>query len=248
MHFAQTDFPFLSQKDKNFLTGVVNATSANSNTLAAAIITATVLNTVLESRQEDIKKTLVLPTNHGRMLDWLEINDPEMYKDVMSLNAVLTDMYSAYTLPAENYFKSLTEIGFKHLGVVDLSEFIEAAEYIGTETAFTAAQATNVISKVLKRMYTRLIDKYGIDTFCNTQYVLVSVYDIYTAAVEKYTPEYGATVEQVILDLDDRLFNPQSGPKVKAELEVEPEFDDDLPALEDEPEIEERIPNRPAAQ
>ncbi len=244
MHFAQTDFPFLSQKDKNFLTGVVNATSANSNTLAAAIITATVLNTVLESRQEDIKKTLVLPTNHGRMLDWLEINDPEMYKDVMSLNAVLTDMYSAYTLSTENYFKSLTEIGFKHLGVVDLTEFIEAAEYIGTETAFTAAQATNVISKVLKRMYTRLIDKYGIDTFCNTQYVLVSVYDIYTAAVEKYTPEYGATVEQVILDLEDRLFNPQSG----AELEVEPEFDDDLPALDEEVEIEERIPNRPAAQ
>ena len=30
--------------------------------------------------------------------------------------------------------------------------------------------------------------------------------------------------------------------------EVEVEFDDDLPALEDEPEIEERIPNRPAAQ
>lgn len=241
MHFAQTDFPFLSQKDKNFLTGVVTETPVN---LPAAIITATVLNTVLESRQEDIKKTLVLPTNHGRMLDWLEANDPEMYKDVMSLNAVLTDMYSAYTLSAENYFKSLTEIGFKHLGVVDLTEFIEAAEYIGTETAFTAAQATNVISKVLKRMYATLIDKYGIETFCNTQYELRSVYDIYTAAVEKYTPEYGATVEQVILDLDDRLFNPQSG----AELEVEPEFDDDLPALEDEPEIEERIPNRPAAQ
>lgn len=244
MHFAQTDFPFLSQKDKNFLTGVVNAPSANSNTLAAAIITATVLNTVLESRQEDIKKTLVLPTNHGRMLDWLEINDPEMYKDVMSLNAVLTDMYSAYTLSAENYFKSLTEIGFKHLGVVDLSEFTEAAEYIGTETAFTPAQATNVISKVLRKVYARLVDKYGVETFYNTQYELRSVYDIYTAAIEKYTPEYGATVEQVILDLEDRLFNPQSGP----EPEVEPEFDDDLPVLEDEPEIEERTPNRPAAQ
>ena len=48
MHFAQTDFPFLSQKDKNFLAGVVTETPLN---LPAAIITATVLNTVLESRQ-----------------------------------------------------------------------------------------------------------------------------------------------------------------------------------------------------
>ena len=239
MHFAQTDFPFLSQKDKNFLAGVVTETPVN---LPAAIITATVLNTVLESRQEDIKKTLVLPTNHSRILDWLEVNAPEIYKDMMSLNAILVDVYSAYKLSVESPLKSLTEIGFKHLGVVDLTEFIEGAEYIGAP--FTTEQASNVVSKILRRMYARLVEKYGIDTFCNTQYELRSVYDIYTAAVEKYTPEYGATVEQVILDLDDRLFNPQSGPKVKAE----PEFDDDLPALEDEPEIEERIPNRPAAQ
>lgn len=239
MHFAQTDFPFLSQKDKNFLAGVVTETPVN---LPAAIITATVLNTVLESRQEDIKKTLVLPTNHSRILDWLEVNAPEIYKDMMSLNAILVDVYSAYKLSVESPLKSLTEIGFKHLGVVDLTEFIEGAEYIGAP--FTTEQASNVVSKILRRMYARLVEKYGIDTFCNTQYELRSVYDIYTAAVEKYTPEYGATVEQVILDLEDRLFNPQSG----AELEVEPEFDDDLPALEDEPEIEERIPNRPAAQ
>ena len=239
MHFAQTDFPFLSQKDKNFLAGVVTETPVN---LPAAIITATVLNTVLESRQEDIKKTLVLPTNHSRMLDWLEVNAPEIYKDMMSLNAILVDVYSAYKLSVESPLKSLTEIGFKHLGVVDLTEFIEAAEYIGAP--FTTEQASNVVSKILRRMYARLVEKYGIDTFCNTQYELRSVYDIYTAAVEKYTPEYGATVEQVILDLEDRLFNPQSG----AEPEVEVEFDDDLPALEDEPEIEERIPNRPAAQ
>ena len=239
MHFAQTDFPFLSQKDKNFLAGVVTETPVN---LPAAIITATVLNTVLESRQEDIKKTLVLPTNHSRILDWLEVNAPEIYKDMMSLNAILVDVYSAYKLSVESPLKSLTEIGFKHLGVVDLSEFIEGAEYIGAP--FTTEQASNVVSKILRRMYARLVEKYGIDTFCNTQYELRSVYDIYTAAVEKYTTEYGATVEQVILDLEDRLFNPQSG----AEPEVEVEFDDDLPALEDEPEIEERIPNRPAAQ
>ena len=239
MHFAQTDFPFLSQKDKNFLAGVVTETPVN---LPAAIITATVLNTVLESRQEDIKKTLVLPTNHGRMLDWLEANDPEMYKDMMSLNAILVDVYSAYKLSVESPLKSLTEIGFKHLGVVDLSEFIEGAEYIGAP--FTTEQASNIVSKILRRMYARLVEKYGIDTFCNTQYELRSVYDIYTAAVEKYTTEYGATVEQVILDLEDRLFNPQSG----AEPEVEVEFDDDLPALDEEVEIEERIPNRPAAQ
>ena len=239
MHFAQTDFPFLSQKDKNFLAGVVTETPVN---LPAAIITATVLNTVLESRQEDIKKTLVLPTNHSRILDWLEVNAPEIYKDMMSLNAILVDVYSAYKLSVESPLKSLTEIGFKHLGVVDLTEFIEGAEYIGAP--FTTEQASNVVSKILRRMYARLVEKYGIDTFCNTQYELRSVYDIYTAAVEKYTPEYGATVEQVILDLEDRLFNPQSG----AEPEVEVEFDDDLPALEDEPEIEERIPNRPAAQ
>ena len=239
MHFAQTDFPFLSQKDKNFLAGVVTETPVN---LPAAIITATVLNTVLESRQEDIKKTLVLPTNHSRILDWLEVNAPEIYKDMMSLNAILVDVYSAYKLSVESPLKSLTEIGFKHLGVVDLSEFIEGAEYIGAP--FTTEQASNVVSKILRRMYARLVEKYGIDTFCNTQYELRSVYDIYTAAVEKYTPEYGATVEQVILDLEDRLFNPQSG----AEPEVEVEFDDDLPSLEDEPEIEERIPNRPAAQ
>ena len=239
MHFAQTDFPFLSQKDKNFLAGVVTETPVN---LPAAIITATVLNTVLESRQEDIKKTLVLPTNHSRILDWLEVNAPEIYKDMMSLNAILVDVYSAYKLSVESPLKSLTEIGFKHLGVVDLTEFIEAAEYIGAP--FTTEQASNVVSKILRRMYARLVEKYGIDTFCNTQYELRSVYDIYTAAVEKYTPEYGATVEQVILDLEDRLFNPQSG----AEPEVEVEFDDDLPALDEEVEIEERIPNRPAAQ
>ncbi len=239
MHFAQTDFPFLSQKDKNFLAGVVTETPVN---LPAAIITATVLNTVLESRQEDIKKTLVLPTNHSRILDWLEVNAPEIYKDMMSLNAILVDVYSAYKLSVESPLKSLTEIGFKHLGVVDLSEFIEGAEYIGAP--FTTEQASNVVSKILRRMYARLVEKYGIDTFCNTQYELRSVYDIYTAAVEKYTPEYGATVEQVILDLEDRLFNPQSG----AEPEVEVEFDDDLPALDEEVEIEERIPNRPAAQ
>ncbi len=239
MHFAQTDFPFLSQKDKNFLAGVVTETPVN---LPAAIITATVLNTVLESRQEDIKKTLVLPTNHSRILDWLEVNAPEIYKDMMSLNAILVDVYSAYKLSVESPLKSLTEIGFKHLGVVDLSEFIEGAEYIGAP--FTTEQASNVVSKILRRMYARLVEKYGIDTFCNTQYELRSVYDIYTAAVEKYTTEYGATVEQVILDLEDRLFNPQSG----AEPEVEVEFDDDLPALDEEVEIEERIPNRPAAQ
>jgi hypothetical protein len=239
MHFAQTDFPFLSQKDKNFLAGVVTETPVN---LPAAIITATVLNTVLESRQEDIKKTLVLPTNHSRILDWLEVNAPEIYKDMMSLNAILVDVYSAYKLSVESPLKSLTEIGFKHLGVVDLTEFIEGAEYIGAP--FTTEQASNVVSKILRRMYARLVEKYGIDTFCNTQYELRSVYDIYTAAVEKYTPEYGATVEQVILDLEDRLFNPQSG----AEPEVEVEFDDDLPALDEEVEIEERIPNRPAAQ
>ena len=239
MHFAQTDFPFLSQKDKNFLAGVVTETPVN---LPAAIITATVLNTVLESRQEDIKKTLVLPTNHSRILDWLEVNAPEIYKDMMSLNAILVDVYSAYKLSVESPLKSLTEIGFKHLGVVDLSEFIEGAEYIGAP--FTTEQASNIVSKILRRMYARLVEKYGIDTFCNTQYELRSVYDIYTAAVEKYTTEYGATVEQVILDLEDRLFNPQSG----AEPEVEVEFDDDLPALDEEVEIEERIPNRPAAQ
>ena len=239
MHFAQTDFPFLSQKDKNFLAGVVTETPVN---LPAAIITATVLNTVLESRQEDIKKTLVLPTNHSRILDWLEVNAPEIYKDMMSLNAILVDVYSAYKLSVESPLKSLTEIGFKHLGVVDLSEFIEGAEYIGAP--FTTEQASNVVSKILRRMYARLVEKYGIDTFCNTQYELRSVYDIYTAAVEKYTTEYGATVEQVILDLEDRLFNPQSG----AEPEVEVEFDDDLPALDEEVEIEERTPNRPAAQ
>jgi hypothetical protein len=239
MHFAQTDFPFLSQKDKNFLAGVVTETPVN---LPAAIITATVLNTVLESRQEDIKKTLVLPTNHSRILDWLEVNAPEIYKDMMSLNAILVDVYSAYKLSVESPLKSLTEIGFKHLGVVDLTEFIEGAEYIGAP--FTTEQASNVVSKILRRMYARLVEKYGIDTFCNTQYELRSVYDIYTAAVEKYTTEYGATVEQVILDLEDRLFNPQSG----AEPEVEVEFDDDLPALDEEVEIEERIPNRPAAQ
>ena len=239
MHFAQTDFPFLSQKDKNFLAGVVTETPVN---LPAAIITATVLNTVLESRQEDIKKTLVLPTNHSRILDWLEVNAPEIYKDMMSLNAILVDVYSAYKLSVESPLKSLTEIGFKHLGVVDLSEFIEGAEYIGAP--FTTEQASNIVSKILRRMYARLVEKYGIDTFCNTQYELRPVYDIYTAAVEKYTPEYGATVEQVILDLEDRLFNPQSG----AEPEVEVEFDDDLPALDEEVEIEERIPNRPAAQ
>ena len=239
MHFAQTDFPFLSQKDKNFLAGVVTETPVN---LPAAIITATVLNTVLESRQEDIKKTLVLPTNHSRILDWLEVNAPEIYKDMMSLNAILVDVYSAYKLSVESPLKSLTEIGFKHLGVVDLSEFIEGAEYIGAP--FTTEQASNVVSKILRRMYARLVEKYGIDTFCNTQYELRSVYDIYTAAVEKYTTEYGATVEQVILDLEDRLFNPQSG----AEPEVEVEFDDDLPALDEEVEIEERIPTRPAAQ
>lgn len=239
MHFAQTDFPFLSQKDKNFLAGVVTETPVN---LPAAIITATVLNTVLESRQEDIKKTLVLPTNHSRILDWLEVNAPEIYKDMMSLNAILVDVYSAYKLSVESPLKSLTEIGFKHLGVVDLTEFIEGAEYIGAP--FTTEQASNIVSKILRRMYARLVEKYGIDTFCNTQYELRSVYDIYTAAVEKYTTEYGATVEQVILDLEDRLFNPQSG----AEPEVEVEFDDDLPALDEEVEIEERTPNRPAAQ
>ncbi len=105
MHFAQTDFPFLSQKDKNFLAGVVTETPVN---LPAAIITATVLNTVLESRQEDIKKTLVLPTNHSRILDWLEVNAPEIYKDMMSLNAILVDVYYAYKLSLESPLKSLT--------------------------------------------------------------------------------------------------------------------------------------------
>jgi hypothetical protein len=215
MHFAQTDFPFLSQKDKNFLAGVVTETPVN---LPAAIITATVLNTVLESRQEDIKKTLVLPTNHSRILDWLEVNAPEIYKDMMSLNAILVDVYSAYKLSVESPLKSLTEIGFKHLGVVDLTEFIEGAEYIGAP--FTTEQASNVVSKILRRMYARLVEKYGIDTFCNTQYELRSVYDIYTAAVEKYTPEYGATVEQVILDLEDRLFNPQSGAELRSRSRI----------------------------
>lgn len=232
VQFTRAAFPHLTTDDRKFLT------EAAHNNLAPAIVAATVLNNVLESREEDVKEFLSQATNHVHIFDYLEDEEPGTYKDLMGLQALLTDIYSAYKLEAENPFKLITSVSFEHLGFVDLSEFVEAAKYIGG--AFTTEQATNVVSKILQKVYTFLVNKYDISTFYNTQYKLSSIQNIYLAAVENYDPVY-TKAEDLISQLEDQLYNHRST------LIEEDNHIDPLPELE-ELDIVERLPSRPADQ
>jgi hypothetical protein len=223
VQFTSAAFPYLTSNDRNFLTDAVRSAP---NNLAPAIVTATVLNNVLESRQEDIKEFLSQATNHAHIFDYLEVEDPDMYKDLMGLQALLTDIYSAYKLDAENPLKLLTSVSFEYLGFVDLSEFVEAAKYIGG--AFTTEQATNVVSKILRKVYALLVDKYDISTFYTTEYKLSTAEAIYLAAVENYDPVF-TKGEDLVTMIEDRLRNHRM-PDTE---------DDDAPTLQDLEEDEE---------
>ena len=234
VQFTSAAFPYLTSNDRNFLTDAVRSAP---NNLAPAIVTATVLNNVLESRKEDIKEFLSQATNHVHIFDYLEVQEPDMYKDLMGLQALLTDIYSAYKLEAENPLKLLTSVSFKHLGFVDLSKFVEAAKYIGG--AFTTEQATNVVSKVLQKVYAFLVDKYDISTFYTTEYKLSTAEAIYLAAVENYDPIYNKG-EDLVTQLEDRLYNHRTS-------NIEDDEAASLPDLE-ELDIVERVPRRPVEQ
>lgn len=234
VQFTKAAFPYLTSNDRNFLTDAVRSAP---NNLAPAIVTATVLNNVLESRKEDIKEFLSQATNHVYIFDYLEVQEPDMYKDLMGLQALLTDIYSAYKLEAENPLKLLTSVSFEHLGFVDLSKFVEAAKYIGG--AFTTEQATNVVSKVLQKVYAFLVDKYDISTFYTTEYKLSTAEAIYLAAVENYDPIYNKG-EDLVTQLEDRLYNHRTSNGEDDEVTS-------LPDLE-ELDIVERVPRRPVEQ
>ena len=201
VQFTRAAFPYLTVNDMSFLTGVVKS---SPNNLAPAIVTATVLNNVLESRREDVKEFLSQATNHAHIFDYLEAEEPDMYKDLMGLQALLTDIYSAYKLDAESPLKLITTVTFEHLGFVNLSEFTEAAKYIGG--AFTTEQATNVVSKILRNVYAFLVDKYDISSFYTTEYKLSTVGAIYLAAVENYDPVF-TKGEDLVTMIEDRLRN-----------------------------------------
>lgn len=234
VQFTKAAFPYLTSNDRNFLTDAVRSAP---NNLAPAIVTATVLNNVLESRKEDVKEFLSQATNHVHIFDYLEAQEPDMYKDLMGLQALLTDIYSAYKLEAENPLKLLTSVSFEHLGFVDLSKFVEAAKYIGG--AFTTEQATNVVSKVLQKVYAFLVDKYDISTFYTTEYKLSTAEAIYLAAVENYDPIYNKG-EDLVTQLEDRLYNHRTSNGEDDEVTS-------LPDLE-ELDIVERVPRRPVEQ
>lgn len=234
VQFTKAAFPYLTSNDRNFLTDAVRSAP---NNLAPAIVTATVLNNVLESRKEDVKEFLSQATNHVHIFDYLEVQEPDMYKDLMGLQALLTDIYSAYKLEAENPLKLLTSVSFEHLGFVDLSKFVEAAKYIGG--AFTTEQATNVVSKVLQKVYAFLVDKYDISTFYTTEYKLSTAEAIYLAAVENYDPIYNKG-EDLVTQLEDRLYNHRTSNGEDDEVTS-------LPDLE-ELDIVERVPRRPVEQ
>lgn len=234
VQFTKAAFPYLTSNDRNFLTDAVRSAP---NNLAPAIVTATVLNNVLESRKEDIKEFLSQATNHVYIFDYLEVQEPDMYKDLMGLQALLTDIYSAYKLEAESPLKLLTSVSFEHLGFVDLSKFVEAAKYIGG--AFTTEQATNVVSKVLQKVYAFLVDKYDISTFYTTEYKLSTAEAIYLAAVENYDPIYNKG-EDLVTQLEDRLYNHRTSNGEDDEVTS-------LPDLE-ELDIVERVPRRPVEQ
>lgn len=234
VQFTKTAFPYLTSNDRNFLTDAVRSAP---NNLAPAIVTATVLNNVLESRKEDVKEFLSQATNHVHIFDYLEAQEPDMYKDLMGLQALLTDIYSAYKLEAESPLKLLTSVSFEHLGFVDLSKFVEAAKYIGG--AFTTEQATNVVSKVLQKVYAFLVDKYDISTFYTTEYKLSTAEAIYLAAVENYDPIYNKG-EDLVTQLEDRLYNHRTSNGEDDEVTS-------LPDLE-ELDIVERVPRRPVEQ
>ena len=234
VQFTKAAFPYLTSNDRNFLTDAVRSAP---NNLAPAIVTATVLNNVLESRKEDVKEFLSQATNHVHIFDYLEAQEPDMYKDLMGLQALLTDIYSAYKLEAESPLKLLTSVSFEHLGFVDLSKFVEAAKYIGG--AFTTEQATNVVSKVLQKVYAFLVDKYDISTFYTTEYKLSTAEAIYLAAVENYDPIYNKG-EDLVTQLEDRLYNHRTSNGEDDEVTS-------LPDLE-ELDIVERVPRRPVEQ
>lgn len=224
VQFTSAAFPYLTSNDRNFLTDAVRSAP---NNLAPAIVTATVLNNVLESRKEDVKEFLSQATNHAHIFDYLEAEEPDMYKDLMGLQALLTDIYSAYKLDAESPLKLITSVTFEHLGFVNLSEFTEAAKYIGD--AFTTEQATNVVSKVLRNVYAFLVGKYDISAFYTTEYKLSTVEAIYLAAVENYDPVF-TKGEDLVTMIEDRLRNHRSEPGIE---------DDDAPTLQDLEEDEE---------
>ncbi len=237
VQFTRAAFPYLTVNDMSFLTGVVKS---SPNNLAPAIVTATVLNNVLESRREDVKEFLSQATNHAHIFDYLEAEEPDMYKDLMGLQALLTDIYSAYKLDAESPLKLITTVTFEHLGFINLSEFTEAAKYIGG--AFTTEQATNVVSKILRNVYAFLVDKYDISSFHTTEYKLSTVEAIYLAAVENYDPVF-TKGEDLVTMIEDRLRNHRT-----------PDIEDDetasLQDLEEDEELEiiDNTPRSPSQQ
>lgn len=238
VQFTRAAFPYLTVNDMNFLTGVVKA---SPNNLAPAIVTATVLNNVLGSIEEDVKVFLSQTTNHIHIFDYLEAEEPDMYKDLMGLQALLTDIYSAYKLDVESPLKLITSVTFKHLGSVSLSEFTEAAKYIGG--AFTTEQATNVVSKILRNVYAFLVGKYDISSFYTTEYKLSTIEAIYLAAVENYDPVF-TKGEDLVTMIEDRLRNHRSEPDIE---------DNDVLTLQDleedeELEIRDNTPRSPLGQ